>query len=338
MSTNDANYKLNQKTPYSSALKYYEGKQILVTGGRGYIGSALSQTLATIDCNLNILDRSKSNVWIPKGLATVSILTGDVRDRSVWDKVLPDVDIVFHLAQQEYVECNPLKDFEMNALPTIHLCESCKANDFSPLVIYSSSVNLYGQVKNLPVSEKLRDDPLIPWAVHKQMSENYLHVYANKYDLPSIILRLANVYGPIPRQDVMFKPVVNAVIRDAILGKSLKLYPNANCVRDYVFIDDVVKALLLAAKLKNIKNGEIFNVGSSVGLVISEAWEIILELVSNRLSVKGSIEEIFDKVEPFGLRNFVADITRFSNLTGWQPETFFKNGVEMTVEHIITMP
>lgn len=338
MSSTVANSDVSQEASISSELDIYKGKRILVTGGRGYIGAALSQSLATIDCNLKILDRSESKVWIPKGLANVSIVKADIRERSVWDKVLPDIDFVFHLAQQEYVQCSPMEDFNMNALPTIHLCESCRVNGLRPKVIFSSSVNLYGQVDALPVNEKVRDDPLIPWAIHKQIAEGYLHVYANKFSLPAVTLRLANVYGPTPRSEVMFNPVVNTVIRDAIQGKTLKLFPNAHCVRDYIYIDDVIRALLLAGKLQAVANGEIHNIGSAVGFAISDAWELILDSVARHMSVKGLTEHLAVKVESFALRNFVADITQFSNLTGWQPETFFKDGIEKTVEHILSLP
>lgn len=321
----------------SGMLNLYRGKRILITGGRGFIGAALSRELSAVPCELTILDRSGREAWMPSGAADISIVAGDIGHRRVWDEVLPAADVVFHLAQQEYVQCDPMQDFRMNAEPAIHLCESCRENGLRPLVVFSSSANLFGQARTLPVSEEVRDEPLIPWAIHKQMAEGYLHAYARKHGLPSVILRLTNVYGPTPRPDVMFRPAVNAAINDAMRGVALKLFPNAHCVRDYVYIDDVVRALLLAGGCRNEACGDIFNVGSAVGLTINQAWEQILESVSRTLSIEGAIERLPVEVEPFGMRNFVADISRFGKLTGWKPEVSFKSGVEKTIGHILSL-
>lgn len=321
----------------SGMLDAYRGKRILITGGRGFIGAALSRDLSAVPCGLTILDRSGPEAWMPSGAADISFIAGDIRQRSVWDEVLPHADVVFHLAQQEYVQCDPLLDFSLNAEPAIHLCEACREKGLQPLVVFSSSVNLYGQARTLPVAEEVRDEPLIPWAVHKQAAEGYLHAYARKYGLRAVILRLANVYGPTPRHDVMFRPAVNAAIRDAMRGEPLKLYPNAHCIRDYVYIDDVVRSLLLAGGIRDEANGDIYNIGSAAGLTIAEAWEQILDSVSRRLSTAGSIVRLAAEVEPFAMRNFIADITRFGNLTGWKPAVSFRSGVEKTVEHILSL-
>lgn len=321
-----------------SPLEAYRGKRVLVTGGRGFIGAALSQALASVSCHLTILDRSGQEAWIPAGVANVSIVVGDVRQRGTWDRVLSGVDIVFHLAQQEYVQCDPLMDWNVNALPTVHLCESCRENNWRPLVVFSSSANLYGQVDTLPVSEKSRDEPLIPWAIHKQMAEAYLHAYAAKFGLSAVILRLANVYGPSPRKDVVFRPAVNAAIHDAMQGKSLQVFSNSHCIRDYVFVDDVIQALLLAGQLRSDAGGEVFNIGSAVGTTIHEAWQTILDAVAIRLARHPSMDHLPIEVEPFGLRNFVADISKFGKLTGWRPEVFFKSGIERTIDYILSLP
>lgn len=272
------------------------------------------------------------------GAADVSIISGDLRHREVWTEALPGVDVIFHLAQQEYMQCDPMQDFSMNAQPSIHLCEVCRERGLRPRVVFSSSVNLYGNVSTIPVCEEVRDDPLIPWAIHKQVAEGYLHVYARKYGLPAIILRLGNVYGPTPRLDAMFRSAVNLAIRDAIQGRTLKLYQNAHCIRDYVYINDVIEALLLAGTLDCETAGNIYNIGSAIGLTIAEAWQQILDLVSRRLSKSGSIIQEPVEVEPFAMRNFVADITRFRNASGWKPETTFNVGVEQTIEQILSLP
>ena len=316
------------------ALSAYEGKRILVTGGRGYIGARLSTVLASVKCELTLVDRSISDSWIPDGVANVSLVNGDLSKAETWNQILQDKEIVFHLAQQEYANCDPLIDWEINALPAIHLCEVCRNNGWRPQVIFASSANLYGRTDDSVVNERTRDDPLVPWAIHKQVAESYLRCYGAKYGLPSTVLRLANVYGPSSKADVVFRSTVNAVIRDAILGGNLIVYPNSDCIRDYVYIDDVVRAILLAgAKMPREICGEIFNIGSGHGIKIIDAWEMIREAVASKKVLPPLRLQNID-VEPFAFRNYHVDINKFSNMSGWKPQVDFRTGLAMSVRYI----
>lgn len=315
----------------------YSGRTILITGGRGYIGSALTQSLATLTCKLVILDRSAADVWLPeRPRAEVTLQQGDVSLRETWDDVLPNVDYVFHMAGQEYVhrsEPSPLLDLQLNALPILHLLDSCREHRHRPKIVFPSSANLFGLTDTLPVSEEQRADPLIPWALHKLMAEGYLRIYAKKYGISSVILRLANVYGPTARQAMTTFVVVNKMIANALAGEPLSLYANKNCIRDYVFLEDVVQALLRAGADDASFDGRMYVIGSGEGKTIAEVWQLIADKVS--LLTGKTVPIRFDdaiEVEPFEMRNFVADTRLFQDATGWSSRTDLMQGIDLTIQ------
>ena len=327
-------------TVSSTIADTYNGRTVLITGGRGYVGSALAQSLANVHCKLILLDRSPFDAWKPEHRrAEISLVNGDVSTRQTWDTVLPGVEYVFHLAGLEYMrssEYDPVLDFQCNALPVLHLLEVCRRHCYHPRIVFSSSANLFGFVDILPVDEDNRDDPLIPWAVHKLMAESYLRLYAQRHGIKSIILRLANVYGPTARRSAMTRVVINKMIADAMAGKSLTLYDNHHCVRDYIFLEDVVHALLLAGTDSTLLDGRFYVVGSGEGKSISEVCRLIADKV--RLHAGQNVPIHFDasvKTDAFDMRNFVADITRFRHAIGWKPTMRLEQGIDVTIESLM---
>jgi len=330
---------LKNETPVpisSPILDDYHGRTILITGGRGYIGSALAQSFNDVNCEVILLDQSPSDVWRPdSGKAEIRMLHGDVSKRETWDAALPGVDTVFHLAAREYFyrsNYDPAFDLMSNAMPILHLLEVCRKCDYRPKVVFASSANLFGLVDNLPVNEDYRDDPLTIWATHKLTSERYLRLYAQQFGINSITLRLANVYGPTARWSVMNRVVIHKVIAQALKGESLVTYSNQDCVRDFIFLEDVVQAFLLAGVYCGSTNHPIFVIGGGEGKTIADVWQLIAQSVGSQTgkSVPMQYDESVE-IEPVELRHFVADTTRFQDSTGWKPETGLIQGIDYTV-------
>lgn len=325
----------------SAILEAYQGRTILITGGRGYIGSALSQSFADMNCRLILLDHSAENAWRPEHVkAEVLILNGDVSVRKTWSAALSGVDYVFHLAAKEHLyrsEYDPEKDLQSNALPILHLLEVCRAQNYRPKVVFASSANLFGYVDKLPVDEDNLDDPLTMWAVHKLTAEHYLQLYSQQFDIKSISLRLANVYGPTARWSVTTRVVINKVIAKALDGESLITYANKSCVRDYVFLKDVVEAFLLAGAYCGSNKSPFYVIGSGEGATISDVWDLIADSARSHTGKNVSVR--FDDtvdIEPVELRNFVADTSRFQDATGWKPKTGLTEGINFTVRAFLT--
>ena len=321
-------------------LNAYHGRTILITGGRGYIGSALAQLLSEINCKLILLDQSPAEIWRPKGpRAEVVLLNGDVSAPQFWHDALPGVDYVFHLAAKEYFyrsEYNPEQDLQFNALPILRLLEVCRVQAYRPQIVFASSANLFGLVDTLPVNEDHPDNPLTMWAVHKLAAENYLRLYAQQFGIQSITLRLANVYGPTARWSVNDRVVINRVIAKALDGEALLTYANHRCVRDYVFLDDVVLAFLLAGAGCGSARRPIYVIGSGEGKSIAEVWQLIADCVKSHLGKTVPIRSDDSvKIEPLELRNFVADTERFRDATGWKPQTGLAQGIDITVRALL---
>lgn len=315
----------------------YRGKTIVISGGRGYIGSLLTQSLAIEKCKLILIDQSPGNAWLPLSKnAEILVFHGDISLRETWQSVLPGADYVFHLAAIEYHRSNydKMRDLEVNALSVLHLIDVCTQNNERPKIIFSSSANIFGCVDTLPVNENYRDNPPSLWSVHKLLAENYLRVYAQKYDMKSVVLRLANVYGPTARPDTNTRVVINKMITNALAGESLTLYSNKNCMRDFIFIDDVVQAFLIAGAENKLRcNGDFYIIGSGEGNTLEDIWRTIV-LQVKKITGKDVPLEFSDsvKIEPLDMRQFVADSSCFRNATGWSYQVSLEQGIETTVQ------
>tara|TARA_B100000795_G_scaffold172313_1_gene129949 strand:- start:88 stop:1071 length:984 start_codon:yes stop_codon:yes gene_type:complete len=313
----------------------YKDKTILISGGTGYIGSSLTSALSEINCKLKVLS-GPSNTWAPEYKnASMTILSGDISNFSFWGEIINDVDFIFHLASVEGLNSHQ-REAEVNAISMLHLISACKSRGLSPKIVFASSANIYGSVASVPVNEKFRDNPESIFSIHKLLVEQYLQLYYHQFNINSVCLRLPNIYGITPNKHVANRAVINKVIHRAITGESLFLYSNHNCIRDYIYIDDVISALLLAGGIeKNISKGQAYIIGSGEGKKISEAWGLISKKVSKKLGKDVIIEKKLDfKLTPMEKRDFIADASLFSNETGWTSEVAFDKGIELTVDAI----
>ena len=204
----------------------YVGKTILITGGTGYIGSLLVESFNSIDC-------------------TVIVSTDDVSSKSTWEDVInPNIDFVFHLAAVEVGYETVERDLNVNTVSVLHMLQTCVEKKCNPKIIFSSSTNIFGMVDENIVNENTQSTPPAEWAAHKLLAENNLRIYSSRYGLKTTILRLPNVYGPVPKRETINRMVINKVIRYGIENKQLKLYGNKECYRDFLFVEDVVGAFM----------------------------------------------------------------------------------------------
>lgn len=322
-------------------LPFYQGKTILVTGSAGYLATSLIAQLQDADCCIIRLDRPGARFMPIKGKARVQDIEGDIRARAVWEKVLANVDIVFHYAAYEHKhgsEFNPILDLEVNALSVLHLLEVCRSRQLYPRVVFASSSNLIGLPSQLPVNETFPDNPLTIYAIHKSISEKYLQYYAREFDQHSIILRLANVYGPVSNVQASVRAVLNRIICKAVRDEKIVAYQNRSCIRDYVWIDDVTAAFLVAAKLGDeYATGQYYLIGSGQGHRILDVLGMIANRVEKRAGKRLVVEEdLNEKLETIEWRNFVADTTRFAQATGWKASVSLAEGIDRTIDYFLS--
>lgn len=318
----------------------FTAKRILITGGAGYLANSLISQLQDIDCHITRLGRSREKFTSVAGLARIEDLVGDVRERAVWERTLEGVDVVFDFAAQTsvYVANKDARaDLEANVVPLLHLLEVCRQKGTQPIVLFSGTVTEAGIPQRLPVDESPSDHPVTVYDFHKLMAENYLEYYINQGLARGATLRLANVYGPGPRSSSADRGVLNMMVRRALAGEAITVYGQGEQLRDYVFVEDVARAFVLAATSIAETNGLHFVIGSGEGHTIAEAMSI----VSQRVVMKTGIEVALLHVDspqaqsPIEARNFVADSRLFNRLTGWRARYSLAEGIDCTIEAIV---
>jgi len=316
------------------------GKRILITGGAGYLASSLISLLKDVDCHIVRLGRTKERFAPVAGAARIEDVVADVREAAVWERALVDVAIVFHFAAQTSVYVanrDAVADLEANVIPMLHLLEASRRSGLKPIVLFSGTVTEAGIPSQLPVDESHPDNPVTVYDVHKLMAENYLKYYVAEGFVRGASLRLANVYGPGPKSSSADRGVLNLMILRALAGESVTVYGQGEQLRDYVFVDDVARAFVLAAAAIERTSGRHFVIGSGEGHTIAEAMATVCKSVAVKTGTKVPLIHLDPPhaQSPIEKRNFVADSQLFSRLTGWRARYSLSEGIDRTIEAIV---
>lgn len=241
------------------------GYDVLVTGGAGFIGSHLVSALATANDVIVYDDCSSgSRDVIP---SPVTLLEGDVRDRTTLADVLADVDLVYHLAGAVSVERSvesPGHSHAVNVTGTMNLLRGARRHEVP--VVAASSAAVYGQPRTVPIPETAPLRPTVPYGVDKLALDHYTRLFADLYDLPTTVLRFFNVYGP-GQPETGYSGVISTFFEQARSGGPLTIHGDGTQTRDFVHVSDVVRACLLAATAE--LDGTAYNVGTGTETSIS---------------------------------------------------------------------
>jgi len=310
-------------------------KRYLVTGGAGFIGSHLVDRLLSLghrvivvdDFSLgkkeNLADHQRNKNLVVYRESICNNLTG------IFRKEKPE--LIFHLAVLPRVQFSiayPVKTHQVNVNGTLNLLETAKKFNLKRF-IFSSSSSVYGDQMKMPLAEAIEPRPISPYALQKLVSENYAKLFNLLYDLETISLRYFNVFGP--RQDPKgdYACLIPKFVKLISQAKRPTINGDGRQTRDFTFVDDAVRANLLASQTKNKACfGQVFNIGASQNKSVNQATKEILKL-SNK-----SIKPIYGPamVEP---RNSLADIKKAKKLLGWQPRVSFEEGLKKTYQHFV---
>jgi nucleoside-diphosphate-sugar epimerase len=316
------------------------GKTILVAGAGGYLGTALCSALAGIQCHLVALFHRARFLSVPAdNKASFTYQQVDLAESSVWPALLRDhnPDVIVNLAAHEHrrgSEHSPAIDLAVNTATVLELLEACRELSLKPRIVLATSANIVGCPATSLVNEDTPDQPLTLYAINKLLAEQYLRYYAETFNVPAVSLRFANVYGPLDQRDIELESrvVLNAIMRRALEGGPLYLYRNQDCVRDFVYVDDAIRAICATARGENIHPGAKYIVGSGEEFTLREIVNQIAQLASKLHGQR--IEVRLDEnapLEPIEWRNFVADYTRLQSATGWKPRIKLSHGLKLTL-------
>ena len=315
--------------------KLSEVSTFTVIGASGYIGSKLVNKLTDSGCNVI---RSSRRDTITNGDSEFVMAELDSLD--FWLNIVEKSDVIIHLAGNTSINVandNPALDLNSSVVPIYRLIEACKILRKRPRVVFASTVTAYGFTDNLPVSEATAENPESFYDLHKFFVERQL-VLATKLNIcDGVSLRIANVYGPSSANSTANdRGILNKIIGLALAGDIVSLYGGGNYIRDYIYIDDVVDAFILAS-ISSKSVGEVFNVGSGVGTSVRDAFNAVTQEVYRQTN---KIIEMKDVPWPenspkIDMRNFIASIEKARTCLGWSPKVSLQTGIATTVKSII---
>jgi UDP-glucose 4-epimerase len=240
-------------------------KKILVTGGAGFIGSNLVSRLVEKGHSVIVLDNLSSgkleNLSAVRNNPDFHFIRGDIQDKAALHEAFCDVDAVVHLAALIDVSASvidPSKTHEVNVTGTLNLLQAAeKANSVNRFV-FASSTAVYGDAEVLPIKENTALRPISPYAASKVAGEAYCNAFTKCHGLSTVILRFFNVYGP-RNEKSPYSGVITKFLRQAVNGEVLTIYGDGKQTRNFIHINDVVDAIVLALDAKEAE-GEVFNV------------------------------------------------------------------------------
>jgi UDP-glucose 4-epimerase len=293
----------------------------LVTGGYGFIGNQIVELLSNEFSEVRILD-NLSNVARVVRLPNVHFIEGDIRDTDATCKAFKDVDVVFHTAARIDVVAStrePFVDLDNNILGTLSVCEAARASDVSKM-IYSSSAAVYGNADVFPTDESQPIRPLSQYAVSKYSGELYMAAYHSLYGIDTLSLRYFNVYGPYQRPENAYSGVISKFFYNARTNAPLQIFGDGEQTRDFVYVGDVAKANLLAAKSKTTDT--VVNVGSGVETTINELAKIITKMVPSNSRIEHAAPRLGDG------RRSLGHIGMARKLINYQPQVKIADGLE----------
>jgi len=312
--------------------------RMFVTGAAGFIGSTLVDRLLAEGHEVTGLDDlsrgrlenlAEARAANTAGTAEFTFVKADVTDPAlpgIVAKAKPEV--ICHLAAQIDVRvsvADPLLDARLNVLGTINLLEAARTHGVRKVVFTSSGGSIYGTPEKLPVSERSRPAPGSPYAAGKAAGELYLHAFQSMYGLDYTSLALANVYGP--RQDPHGEAGVIAIFAGAMLdGKPTKVFGDGGNTRDYVFVDDVVQAFVLACESVTA-SGRRLNIGTGIQTTDRELHTLVAKATG------AADDPEYAPARTGDLRAIALDCGA-ARAVGWEPFTSLTDGIQATVESI----
>ncbi|KKS97804.1 MAG: hypothetical protein UV73_C0005G0081 [Candidatus Gottesmanbacteria bacterium GW2011_GWA2_43_14] len=312
---------------------FYHGKNILITGGAGFIGSSLAIRLADEGAEQVLVDAlipgyggNLFNLNPVKDL--VKIVKTDIRNREKMNGLVKGRDIIFNLAGTlSHVDSmtDPMTDLEINCRAQLSFLESVRHFNPTTRIIYAGTRNQYGKARYLPVDEDHPQEPTDINGINSIAAEKYHLMYTRVYGIKSVSLRMSNIYGPRHQMKHPRQGVLNYFLRQIMDGKTVLLYGSGQQVRDVNYIDDVVEALYLVGLSKN-GWGQAYNLGG-IPLSLKDFVKYAIEIYGRGKMKVVPYPADRKKIE---IGDYQASWEKMRKTYGWQPVVSLKEGIAKT--------
>ncbi|MEO5374939.1 MAG: NAD-dependent epimerase/dehydratase family protein [Alphaproteobacteria bacterium] len=313
----------------------YRGASVLVTGAGGFIGGSIVAALAGVDCRIVRLSRRELPP-LAAALGPVEDIHGDPADGALWARSVAGVDAVFHCAAQTSIyvaNSDPLSDLRANVETPLRLFQAVREAGGRATVVLASTVTTVGLTETIPTNESILEAPVTMYDLGKLTAERYLEMHCRLGMLRGVTLRLGNAYGPGPSPSSSDRGVLNKIIGFALDGRPVSIMGDGRWIRDYVYIDDIVDAFLLAGRKGEALNGRHFFVCSGEGITIADVFHLAVERVglATGRAVPITHTEPPAGMSPIEFRNFIGDSRAFSEATGWRARVSLTEGIDRTI-------
>jgi len=305
--------------------------KMLITGGAGFIGSHLCDKYTkeghTVLCLDNFISGNLMNVRHLLDNRNFKLIKGDVRDFELLEKIMRDVDVVFHLAAQIHVDrsyIEPQLTYEINVMGTQNILEVARIYD-AKRVIYASTSEVYGSAQYSPIDEKHPLNAPHPYGASKIAADRMCYAYTQTYGMNISIVRLFNIFGPRQR-DIGYGGVISIFTRRILENAPPIIYGDGLQTRDYTYIEDAVRAYDLVLNY-NEPITEPINFGSSREEPILDLANMLIYLCGK----KGKIKPVHVEPRIGEVKRLIANATKAKDLLGWEPECKLEEGLEKFV-------
>jgi UDP-glucose 4-epimerase len=311
----------------------YSRQPVLVVGGFGYIGSNLTAALLDAGAVPTIVTPSRDRHAAAAGpfeSRGARVIEADVRDLAAMQRAVEGQAVVFNASGRSGALASvqdPAGDLDVNVAGGLVLLEALRIASPSAKLVFAGTRLVYGAPTRLPVSEDHPVAPLCPHGLHKAAVEQYMAIYASLHGIRATCLRITNPYGPGQPGDRRAYGVINYLIHCALRCDALPIYGEGTQLRDYVFIGDVIEAMLLVG-CDTKSDGRVYNIGSGVGTRLVDAARLIVEVVGSGRVVSEPWPPIVRDIDS---GDFVADVTRIGQELGWRPTVALREGLHRTV-------
>ena len=315
--------------------KVFAGSDVLITGGLGFIGSALARRLVEIEARVTLVDSlipeyggNLFNIHDIRDRVTVD--RTDVRDAAAMATLIKQRQFLFNLAgQTSHLDSmtDPLTDLNINAAAQLQILEACRLHNRDLKIVFASTRQVYGRPKYLPVDEKHPINPVDVNGINKLAGEWYHLLYNDVYRIRACALRLTNTYGPGMRVKDARQTFLGIWIRQLIEQRPIQVYGTGEQRRDFNFVTDVVEALLLAAA-SDKADGQVFNLGHIEHTNLEGLAALLVQING------GGRYELIPFPEDrktIDIGDYYADFSKIDNTLGWSPQVKLEDGLKQTL-------